>query len=86
MTSTSLMGGGCQERETGGMGNGAAVVTPWAAGMYEKVKAFEIDRPGDAFPFSARLAKENGWTASAIGDTARFAKEGDVAASPAKES
>ncbi|MFA0962672.1 hypothetical protein AB9P05_12795 [Roseivirga sp. BDSF3-8] len=31
--------------------------------FWQKVKRFPLDEAGAAFPFSARLAKENGWTA-----------------------
>ena len=68
MKSTSLTGGRCEEQGTKdglgteGEGRVKSGVSPWAAGMYEKIKRFEIDRPGDAFPFSARLASENGWS------------------------
>ena len=30
--------------------------------LWEELQAFALDRPGVAFPFSARLARENGWT------------------------
>jgi len=30
--------------------------------LYERVQAFEIDQPGASFPYSRRLAKENGWS------------------------
>ncbi len=72
MKSTSRTGGRCEEQgnvggavgQTGTEVEGAkkSGVSPWVAGMYEKIKAFEIDRPGDAFPFSSRLARENGWS------------------------
>ncbi|MFD0997963.1 glycine-rich domain-containing protein [Ohtaekwangia kribbensis] len=30
--------------------------------LWLKVRAFELDDPESAFPFSSRLARENGWT------------------------
>jgi hypothetical protein len=30
--------------------------------LWEKVRAFELDDPESAFPFSSRLARENDWT------------------------
>lgn len=30
--------------------------------LYERLLAFRLDKPGAPFPFSARLAKEQGWT------------------------
>lgn len=68
MKSTNLTGGRCEEQGTKdglgteGEGRMKSGVSPWAAGMYEKIQRFELDRPGDAFPFSARLASENGWS------------------------
>ncbi len=32
------------------------------AELYRRIAAFEIDEPGAAFPFSAKLAKENSWS------------------------
>jgi hypothetical protein len=47
---------------TSGEPTGQTPVAPWSIAVYEKIKAFAIDRTGDAFPFSARLANENGWS------------------------
>ncbi len=30
--------------------------------VWQRLSQFEIDEPGAAYPFSARLAKENGWS------------------------
>jgi len=65
MCESSQCGGRSREhRATGPAGtmsdNGGVALQ--AAGMYDKISAFSIDREGDAFPFSARLARENGWT------------------------
>jgi hypothetical protein len=32
------------------------------SGLWQRIRSFEFDRPGDQFPFSARLARENGWS------------------------
>lgn len=32
------------------------------AALWEKLKHFRLDEPGAALPFTARLARENGWT------------------------
>ncbi|MFT3684541.1 MAG: hypothetical protein QM783_06360 [Phycisphaerales bacterium] len=37
---------------------------PSQAELWRKIKSFELDRAGDSFPFSARLARENGWSRS----------------------
>jgi hypothetical protein len=30
--------------------------------LYNRISSFEFDEPGAEFTFSARLARENGWT------------------------
>ena len=44
--------------------------------LYERIFAYEFDAPGSTFPFSARLARENGWsrgyTARVITEYRRF--------------
>src|SRR5580765_7144822 len=46
-------------------------------GLWQRIVSFPIDSPGVHLPFSARLAKENGWTpeftARAIEEYRRFA-------------
>src|SRR5580765_8410529 len=46
-------------------------------GLWQRIVSFPIDSPGVHLPFSARLAKENGWTpeftARAIEEYKRFA-------------
>ncbi|MEG3438688.1 TIGR04222 domain-containing membrane protein [Pannus brasiliensis CCIBt3594] len=51
-------------------------MTPAEVELYERIQSFSPDRPGDRFPFSKRLAKENGWspeyTERAIGEYKKF--------------
>ena len=30
--------------------------------LYHRIQSFSVDKPGSEFPFSQRLAHENGWT------------------------
>ena len=42
-----------------------------------RLESFEIDEPGARYPFSARLARENGWTAPEAGSTTEKSEEKD---------
>jgi len=35
---------------------------PSNSDLWQRIQAFDIDNSGDEFPFSARLARENGWS------------------------
>src|SRR5690349_12458859 len=52
-------------------------MTPAEAELWERIATFEFDDPTAAWPFSARVAKENGWsagfTARALAEYRRFA-------------
>src|SRR5215470_14198652 len=37
---------------------------PSNSDLWQRIEEFPIDDPGDEFPFSARLARENGWLAA----------------------
>lgn len=37
-------------------------MTPEEQILWQKIKAFPLDDPGSSFPFSDRLARENGWS------------------------
>lgn len=54
--------------------------------LLSKLEAYEIDSPGVAFPFSARLARDNGWSPEfsrrVIGEYKRFAFLAMVAGHP----
>src|SRR4051794_21859641 len=65
MSSTSLKGGRPGDLGQEAMASGAeGLKGPGQAALWQKIKAFELDRAGDGFPFSARLARENGWSRS----------------------
>lgn len=54
--------------------------------LWQRLETFELDDPGSAFPFSSRLAREQGWThaeaARAIGEYRRFLFLAAVAGHP----
>jgi len=54
--------------------------------LWQRIEGFEIDDPADEFPFSARLARANGWTTdkarAAVGEYKRFIYLICVARSP----
>jgi hypothetical protein len=56
--------------------SGGLKMTEKQAGLYDRIMKFEFDRGGSVFPFSARLARENGWsrayTARVITEYRRF--------------
>ena len=47
------------------------------ADLYRRIEEFPLDEPGGAFPFTARLARENGWSQDyanrVVGEYKRFA-------------
>ena len=47
------------------------------ADLYRRIEEFPLDQPGAAFPFAARLARENGWSRDyancVVGEYKRFA-------------
>src|SRR5215470_1600629 len=49
---------------------------PSNSDLWQRIQDFPMDDPGDAFPFSARLAHENGWSgataAAAIEEYRKF--------------
>src|SRR5213080_3326618 len=57
--------------------NRKAIMKNEYVGLWQRIASFPIDSPGVHLPFSARLAKENGWTpeftARAIEEYKRFA-------------
>jgi hypothetical protein len=63
-------------RLAGGTLEGRPNLTPGQQELYERIRAFEFDQGGSAFPFSARLARDNGWcrayTARVITEYRRF--------------
>jgi len=38
------------------------VMTPEQQALYDRIASFSLDDPDAPFPFSHKLAKENGWT------------------------
>jgi uncharacterized protein (TIGR04222 family) len=59
---------------------------PTHADLLERLEAYEIDTPSFAFPFSARLARDNGWSRDyalrVVGEYKRFAFLAMVAGHP----
>ncbi|MBL0869648.1 MAG: hypothetical protein IBJ18_03625 [Phycisphaerales bacterium] len=70
MTQTNRLNGAAGAGGVGrvGVSGGLSVLARTKAGgienqvLWDRLRAFELDRPGDARPFSARLAQEQGWT------------------------
>jgi hypothetical protein len=58
--------------------------------LYERIRAYDFDQGGSVFPFSARLARENGWsrayTARVISEYRRFVFLAVVAGHPVSPS
>lgn len=54
--------------------------------LYKRIQAFSVDHPDSEFPFSQRLAQENGWsidyTHQAINEYKKFAFSAVVADHP----